>query len=643
MYESFFDLQERPFATTPRVDRYFPAAAIEAARDTLSRTIERAEGIGLVIGPSGSGKTLLLEVLARQYAERFTIASIAGAKLSTRRALLQAILFEAGLPYRRMEEGELRLALLDHLRPSEKSPNGMVILFDECHTLAPKLLEELRLLTNVVRDGQPRVRLVLAGGSVMEDRFAQPKMQPFQQRITARCYLEAFSHAETLGYIQSQLAAAGGQWADVMTDAALAAVHQASDGVPRVINQICDHAMIMAAAGGVRPIDAAGIEEAWADLQQLPLPWNVPNDEADEAGGTIEFGLLDDEDDDVEWSPDEPAPQRSAIGHAAQAEVQPHHMDLDRAEEVNPPHDEQLPEPIAPGVSCFDEQPLVEPTEQLDEIERQLAEATQDFYPPGRHEPEIVIEAEEESECASECESEWEPEAIPAAPAPTTAADPFANDEFEEEEVVLNPTLDLDPGLLTQTLRSAPPAASTISYSDARPTPVAPTRPAADPVGQPHHPPTGSLHPNVILCDDVVLPQIEITLASEFETDSPFAPAEDPVLPEDRLECQSPVSEDAELPEAFSDDEPETDEQTTLPLHSFIQHHSDGDMIFIEEDEPRQDIDEQFHRSVKEHPRSLHEDEQLAVGEQNLAATRSSAKVRQQEYRNLFARLRRGE
>ena len=96
---SWLERNERVFATYPQVARYFPAASIEDARQRLSRAIERGDGPGLLIGGAGTGKSLLLQVLAAQYHERFDVVLLACARLCTRRALLQAILFELGLPY----------------------------------------------------------------------------------------------------------------------------------------------------------------------------------------------------------------------------------------------------------------------------------------------------------------------------------------------------------------------------------------------------------------------------------------------------------------------------------------------------------------------------------------------------------------
>lgn len=296
MYEAMFGLRERPFAAAPSAERYFPGTSIENARKALTRCIERAEGTGIVIGPSGTGKTLLCQLLAQQLKNEFTTVMLASGRMCTRRALLQAILFELGLPYRGLEEGELRLTLLDHLAPRRDQTAALVLFVDEAHTLPWRLLEELRLLSNLIREGQPRVRLVLAGGPQLEERFASPKLDSFNQRLAARCYLESLEREECYAYARFQITAAGGNPDLVFAADALQSVYRASDGIPRLINQVCDHAMILAAAGGHRQITAVAIDEAWADLQQLPAPWSSST-EVQSAKGSIEFGKLEDADD----------------------------------------------------------------------------------------------------------------------------------------------------------------------------------------------------------------------------------------------------------------------------------------------------------------------------------------------------------
>jgi len=296
MYESTFHFSHRPFAPAPQAERYVPTAALEQARQTLVRKIERGEGPGLVVGPAGSGKSLLLQVLAQHFRGRFLVALLASSRLCTRRALLQNILFELKLPYREMDEGELRLSLIDHLEPRTGGGDGLLLLVDEAHTLPLRLLEEIRLLTNLVKSGESRVRLVLAGSMVLEERLASPKLESFHQRIAARCYLQPMTRDETIYYVQEQVRRAGGLPELIFTSDALRAIHTATDGIPRLVNQVCDHALLLASLGGHKQLGPAGIEEAWADLQQLPVPWHEPAAARSESdSGVIEFGQLAEE------------------------------------------------------------------------------------------------------------------------------------------------------------------------------------------------------------------------------------------------------------------------------------------------------------------------------------------------------------
>ncbi len=286
---------QRVFASYPLVARYFPGAVVEDARQRLSRAIDRGDGPGLIIGAPGTGKSLLLQVLATKYHERFDVVLLGCARLCTRRALLQAMLFELGLPYKLRDEGDLRLSLLDHLL-SEQCPEGLLLLVDEAQALPTALLDELRILTNLVRGGVPRVRLVLAGSSALEESFAHPELESFSQRLAARCYLAPFNSDQTEQYIRAQIAACGVTPGDAIAADAAAAIFEATDGVPRLINQLCDRALQFAVTKDVSRLDRQVVQEAWADLQQLPTPWETPPVEvATVADNVIEFGTLGDE------------------------------------------------------------------------------------------------------------------------------------------------------------------------------------------------------------------------------------------------------------------------------------------------------------------------------------------------------------
>jgi type II secretory pathway predicted ATPase ExeA len=527
MYESFFECRRRPFAAAPQVECYYAGRTIEAARQSLERCIERAEGTAIVAGPAGTGKTLLAATLAAKFRERFSVATLAVSGLNTRRAFLQAVLYELGLPFRGLEEGELRLSLVERLTgPAGERP--LLLILDDAHVLPVRLLEETRMLADLARRGEPSVRIVLVGAASLEDRLTSPRLAGLAQRITARCYLEPLDRNDSLGYIRHQIATAGGDPTRVFTEAALEAIVRATDGIPRLINQTCDHALMLACAGGVKPIDTAGIEEAWADLQQLPTPWSQVKGYAAPAERVAPPTPL----------PRVARPSAPAVETPAASELPP-----------SPPS-----EVIEFGTLSDDTEEGVD--EALNVIETQLAEWESDFTPTAKSEPEVELRFDDRS------------------------GDPFCED-FVEEEVVVDryaandrlrtaprvPVYAPDAKLLStlfetqQTLDAAPQLRVKASPEPAvavapKPVPAAPAAPAFAP---------------------------SIPISDSPTPHARFAKQSDPVEPED------------------------------LVIVAKRSASGDGDMIILE-DEPAREVGRAPEATI----------------------------VRKQDYRQMFARLRRG-
>ena len=275
MVEAYFNFRQRPFLAAPQAASYFAGRAIEHARQTLARCVERQQGVGLLVGPAGTGKSLLCQVLANQFRASHRVALLADSRLSTRRCLWRSVALALEMPARGRDEDELRLALTRSIESPDDATAGLVLIVDEAQSLPPRLLEELRSLTNSLRRGQPRAQLVLAGSPSLEEHCAHPKLESLNQRIAARCYLQSFGRQETRDYVRSQLAAAAAdRRGELFDEAALEAVFRATDGVPRLINQVCDLALTQSADMRIPKLGARQIEEAWAEIQQFPPTWN---------------------------------------------------------------------------------------------------------------------------------------------------------------------------------------------------------------------------------------------------------------------------------------------------------------------------------------------------------------------------------
>ena len=269
----------RPFMAAPRVDFYHPARDIDAALQAIERAVRRAEGVGLVVGPAGTGKSLLLAKIAEHLRDDFDVALLSGARICTRRALWQAVLAAIGEPYRGLDEAEVRINIVERVRGLAATGSGLVILVDEAHTLPTRLIEELRLLTTVPTP-LPAVHIALAGTCELEEMLGSPKMESIAQRIATRHYLEPLDHAETVQYLRTQARAAGQEWDSLFEPGCDDAIYTVCDGVPRLINQLCDQALVLAAEAGRETATAVDIAAAWRDIQRLPPPAALAHVEA---------------------------------------------------------------------------------------------------------------------------------------------------------------------------------------------------------------------------------------------------------------------------------------------------------------------------------------------------------------------------
>lgn len=282
MYEAFFGLRRRPFSPLPRVDSFVPVAPSREPLNDLIRCIEQDQGVGVLTGPAGSGKSLLCRMLYQHFSGQQRTVLLTTGRFPTRRAILQAILFELKHPYVGLSEQEARLTILDLLESSPPPSDRMLLIVDEAHQLSPRGLEELRTLSDYVAAQNRRVSLILAGQLALEEVLTDSALDALNQRVGCHVCIEPLTMEESFQYIADRLSFAGNCGLMAFTQEALHLIATASEGNPRRLNQLCDHALLLAFAEEERPVSVATVRSALLDLRELPLHWNTPVDLSDQ-------------------------------------------------------------------------------------------------------------------------------------------------------------------------------------------------------------------------------------------------------------------------------------------------------------------------------------------------------------------------
>ncbi len=278
MYEAFFGLRNRPFSPLPRVETFIPLAPVREPFEALVRCVTQEQGIGVLTAPSGAGKSLVCRLLQQRFSEQRRTILLTTARFPTRRALLQAILFELKHPFIGLSEQEARLRVLDLLQASPAPQNRLLLIVDEAHLLSSRGLEELRTLTDYEIAGTPCVSLILSGQLELEELLTAPEMNALNQRVGCHACIEPLTFEESSQYLRERLRYSGNDGLTIFTPDAVQLICSASEGNPRRLNQLSDHSLLLAYAEETRPVDVSIVRSALLDLRELPLHWNAPLD-----------------------------------------------------------------------------------------------------------------------------------------------------------------------------------------------------------------------------------------------------------------------------------------------------------------------------------------------------------------------------
>jgi general secretion pathway protein A len=265
LYEAWYGLTEKPFNLTPDPKFLYLSQRHAEAFAHLEFGRRERGGFILITGEVGTGKTTLARYFLSRLPETTATAVVLYPAL-TAAELLKSVLDDVHVPTSGSSLKELVDALHRFLLEARRQGRDVVLLIDEAQDLAPDVLEQIRLLSNLETDTEKLIQIVLMGQSELRDLLARRELRQLAQRVTARYHLDPLSRTEAEEYIRHRLTVAGGAGKVAFAPAALREVHRWSSGIPRLINLICDRALLAGYVKGERTIDAAMVRQAAAEI-----------------------------------------------------------------------------------------------------------------------------------------------------------------------------------------------------------------------------------------------------------------------------------------------------------------------------------------------------------------------------------------
>jgi general secretion pathway protein A len=275
MYKAFFGLTKTPFNMSPDPSFLFRSAQHEEALANLIYGVQSRKGFIVLTGEVGTGKTTMLECL-RDFlnAQQIAFASLFNSRLTVDQ-FFELLAYDLDLRCNRLSKTEILLSLNNMLLERANVGRTTVLIVDEAHNLEWDVLEEIRLLGNLENRKGKLLQIVIAGQQELDRKLDAPEFRQLKQRISLRCALRGFDLDETVAYVNSRMERAGVTDQTVISPQLLEEIHYRAQGIPRVINAICDNLLLTAFAMESRTATLEMLDEVTADMR-LEFPGQRP-------------------------------------------------------------------------------------------------------------------------------------------------------------------------------------------------------------------------------------------------------------------------------------------------------------------------------------------------------------------------------
>jgi len=274
MYEEFYGFREEPFRLSPDSRLCFLHPSYTKARAYMQYALQRGEGFVMVTGRPGTGKTTLINDIAAQLTSQGHLHATLSSTQVQADDLLRLVVLKFGLNSATEHKAELIHTLETFLHRLQREHRRPLLIIDEAQDLPADALEELRLLTNMQRDSHPLIQIFLVGQEELRHTVMSRSLEQLHQRIVAACHLAPLNPEACEAYIKHRLQRVG--WIDnpALADEIFEPIHRASQGIPRIINQICSRLLLHGMVMERRELRLADVNEVLGDLsreQLLPL------------------------------------------------------------------------------------------------------------------------------------------------------------------------------------------------------------------------------------------------------------------------------------------------------------------------------------------------------------------------------------
>lgn len=261
MYESFYELKEKPFSLTPDPKFIYWSNKHREALASLLYAVRERRGFMVLTGEVGTGKTTLIRKLLGSLGDDTVTAFIFNPPRTV--GELFAYMFEEfGLSLNGKTKGELVIQLSRFLIDRILKGQNTLLVIDEAQNLGPRMLEEIRLLSNLETNQEKLIQIILVGQPELAAMLKLPELRQLNQRVSVRYHLKPLNREETQEYVKQRLNIAGAMNNGIFDRAALEAIYRFSKGVPRLVNVISDHSLVSGYASDQRKVTVSLVREA---------------------------------------------------------------------------------------------------------------------------------------------------------------------------------------------------------------------------------------------------------------------------------------------------------------------------------------------------------------------------------------------